>query len=319
MSQDTPITSDDEADNPLPSGEARAAELIQLPSGTVLNEAQAQALASNRPVRVIVIAGAVDCGKTTLLTSLYELFQSGPINTSRFAGCATFPAFEQRCHLSRTDSDNVSADTGRTIYDGPHPEYLHLRIQNGESDADDIDFLFTDVSGEMFEHARNSTDECKRLTFLRRACHFMVFLDCQKALLADKKWGMVQDAKSLLQSCLDSGMLEAHCFVSVMWAKCDYFEAAKNQETVSAFVKDIEDDFIASFGSRIPRLKFYRSASRPSTFPRLNMGFGLRELLGDWITIWPQGRSMNLEPPEANNGNREIDRFTKRHNPSRHS
>lgn len=289
-------------------------EFIQLPPGTVLTEAQAQALASDRSVRIIVIAGAVDCGKTTLLTSVYELFQTGAVKTIQFAGCDTFPAFEQRCHLSRVDSESQSADMVRTIYDGPHPEYLHLKIQNGEGEADHIDFLFTDVSGEMFEHARNSTDECKRLTFLRRASHFLVFLDCEKALLADKKWGMVQDAKSLLQSCLDSSMLESTCFITVVWAKCDFFEAAENKDAVMAFVKEVEDDFKVSFSDRIPKLKFHRTAARPSRFPNLKMGYGVRELLGDWIAIWPQGRTMQLEPPADNGGRRESELFAKRHN-----
>jgi hypothetical protein len=289
-------------------------EFIRLPAGTVLTEAQALALASDRTVRVIVIAGAVDCGKTTLLSSVYELFQTGPVKAIQFAGCDTFPAFEKRCYLSRAESGNESADTVRTIYDGPHPEYLHLKIQTGDSEADHIDFLFTDVSGEMFEHARNSTDECKRLTFLRRASHFLVFLDCEKALLADKKWGMVQDAKSLLQSCLDSSMLESTCFVTVVWAKCDFFEAANNKDTVSAFVKEVEDDFRASFGERIPKLKFHRTAARPTRFPNLKMGYGVRELLGDWIAIWPQGRRMQLEPSVDNEGHRESELFAKRHN-----
>ena len=140
-------------------------ELISLPSGTVLTEVQAQTMATDRSVRLIVIAGAVDCGKTTLLTSLYELFQTGPVKTSQFAGCDTFPAFEQRCHLSRVDSENENPDTVRTPYDGPHPEYLHVKIQDGAGEDGHIDFLFTDVSGEMFEHARNSTDECKQADF----------------------------------------------------------------------------------------------------------------------------------------------------------
>lgn len=288
-------------------------EFIQLPPGTVLTEAQAQALASDRPVRLIVVAGAVDCGKTTLLTSLYELFQTGPVKAVQFAGCDTFPAFEQRCHLSRADSENETEDTARTIYDGPAPEYLHLKIQNGEGEADHIDFLFTDVSGEMFEHARNSTDECKRLTFLRRASHFAVFLDCEKVLHPEKKWVMVQDAKSLLQSCLDSSMLDETCFVTMVWAKCDFFEAAENMEAIAAFVKEVEGDFKASFGDRIPELKFHRTAARPSRFPNLRMGFGVRELLNDWVTIWSHGRAMELDPPAANGGQRESELFAKRH------
>ena len=288
-------------------------EFIQLPAGTALTEAQALALASDRSVRIIVLAGAVDCGKTTLVTSLYELFQSGPVKAVQFAGCNTFPAFEQRCHLSRTESEKESADTLRTTYEGPHPEYLHLKIQNGENEADHIDFLFTDVSGEMFEHARNSIEECKQLTFLHRASHLLVFLDCEKALITDKKWIIVQEVKSLFQSCLDSSMLDSKCFVTVVWSKCDFFEVAKDKAAVAAFVKDVEDDLRASFGGRLPNLKFHRTAARPTRFPNLKMGYGVRDLLDDWIKIWPQGRAMQLAPPAENEGKRESEQFAKRH------
>jgi len=314
IAPDQPVATAEGTATPVQPVAPPVPELIQLPLGTALTEAQAQALASDRSVRVVVLAGAVKCGKTTLLTSLYELFQTGPVKAIQFAGCDTFLAFEQRCHLSRADSELETADTLRTTYDGPHPEYLHLRVQNGESDAGHIDFLFTDVSGEMFEHSRNSTDECKLLTFLHQASHFVLSLDCEKALIADKKWGMVQDAKSLIQSCLDSSMLEATCFVTVVWAKCDFFEADKNKEAIAAFVKEVEEDFKDSFGDRIPGLKFHRTAARPSHFRKLKMGFGVRELLGDWITIWRQGRAMQLEPPADNNGKRESELFAKRHN-----
>lgn len=294
--------------------EAAALEFIRLPLGAALTEAEALAMAADRSVRIVVLAGAVDCGKTTLLASLYELFQSGPIKMVSFAGCNTLPAFEERCHLSRIESEKESADTSRTSYEGPHPEYLHLKIQSGESDTEQIDFLFTDVSGEMFEHARNSTNECKQLTFLHRASHLVVFLDCARALIVEKKWEMVQEVKSLFQSCLDSGMLSDSCYCTVIWSKCDFFEAASNKDAVAEFVNDVEGDLKATFGSRIPNLTFRRTAARPSRYPNLKMGFGVRELLNDWITIWPQGRAMQLQPPLENEGTRESEQFAKRQN-----
>ena len=78
-------------------GASTAQDLIQLPPGTVLTEEQAQALSLDRSVRIIVIAGAADCGKTTLLTCVCNyFFQTGPVSAIKFAGCDTFPAFEQR-------------------------------------------------------------------------------------------------------------------------------------------------------------------------------------------------------------------------------
>ncbi len=307
-------TDSDEGDLPesaeaLLSTTAITSGLIRLPAGLELNEEQARQMASEKPVRLIVLAGAVDCGKTTLLSILYEMFQAGPVEKKQFAGCDTFPAFEKKCHLGRADSGNDEEDTGRNTYDGPHPEYLHLKLQNGPKALSQIDFLFTDVSGEMFEHARNSTDECKKLTFLHRASHVLIFFDCEKVLQPNKRWGMVKDAKSLIQSCLDSDMFDPESFVTVVWAKCDFLEAAKGKEKTAAkaFVQQVEDEFKTSFAKRIKNFKFHRTAARPSRHPELKFGYGVAELLEDWVSkvnqkclvLEPDSHSSETEDEEA--------------------
>src|SRR4029077_11822880 len=103
-----------------------------------------------------------------------------------FAGSLTLPAFEERCYLSRRDSGNPVPDTRRTRYEGPNPLYLHLRIRSTEGLRPFRDILCTDVSGEMFEHARDSTAECKELIFLKRANHFLLFLDSAKGVQEEK-------------------------------------------------------------------------------------------------------------------------------------
>lgn len=288
----------------LPTPSNAVPGLIRLPLGIELTEDDAQRMASEKPVRLIVLAGAVDCGKTTLLTSLYEMFQDGPIEKKQFAGCDTFPAFEKKCHLGRADSGNEEEDTGRNTYEGPHPEYVHLRLQHGPKALGHIDFLFTDVSGEMFEHARNSTDECKKLTFLRRASHILVFLDCEKLFQPAKRWGMVKDAKSLIQSCLDSGMIGAESFVTVAWAKYDFVEAAKSKEKAAAkaFMQQREDEFKTAFAHRIKNFKFHRMAARPKRYPKLKFGFGVGELLEAWVTKAPPVGKLEVEPPTDSDG-----------------
>jgi hypothetical protein len=273
--------------------------LIRLPAGLEINEAQAQKMESEQQVRLIVLAGAVDCGKTTLLSILYEMFQAGPVEKKQFAGCDTFPAFEKKCHLGRTDSGNEQEDTGRNTYEGPHPEYVHLKLQNGPKALGHIDFLFTDVSGEMFEHARNSTDECKKLTFLRRASHILVFLDCEKLFQPTKRWGMAKDAKTLIQSCLDSGMFEPDCFITIVWSKYDFVEAAMGKEKTAAKaqIQHEEGEFKTRFGHRIKNLKFHRTAARPNQYPTLKFGYGVGDLLEEWVTKFPQGRK--VESPQT--------------------
>jgi hypothetical protein len=288
-------------DSPDTELEDAVSGLIRLPAGIELNEEQAEQLASERKARLVVLAGAVDCGKTTLLSSLYEMFQAGPIEKKQFAGCETFPAFEKKCHLGRADSGNDKEDTARNTYEGPEPEYLHLKLQSGPKALSHIDFLFTDVSGEMFEHARNSTDECKKLLFLRRAAHILVFLDCEKLFRPEKRWGMVNDAKALIQSCLDSNMIEPDSFITVVWAKYDFIEAAKGKEKEAAkrFIKQIEDEFKAAFADRIKNLKFHKTAVRPTQYPKLKFGYGVHELLEDWIAKVLPEKTLKNEPQVA--------------------
>ena len=88
-----PVAAAADAETPAVLVATAEPELIRLPTGTVLTETQAQAMAAEGPVRLIVTAGAVACGKTTLLSSVYELFQTGHVKSNQFAGCDTFPAF----------------------------------------------------------------------------------------------------------------------------------------------------------------------------------------------------------------------------------
>ena len=97
----------------LLNAKATVPDLIRLPTGLELNEEQAEQLTAEKPPRLIVLAGAVDCGKTTLLSCVYEMFQGGPVDEKQFAGCHTLPAFERKCYLGRADSGNEEEDTGR--------------------------------------------------------------------------------------------------------------------------------------------------------------------------------------------------------------
>ena len=56
-----------------------------------LDEVAAGKLQASVPVRLIVVAGPVGCGKTTLITSLYELFQWSKASDYSFPGSNTLP------------------------------------------------------------------------------------------------------------------------------------------------------------------------------------------------------------------------------------
>ncbi|MFL6388905.1 MAG: TRAFAC clade GTPase domain-containing protein [Terriglobales bacterium] len=287
-------------------------EFVELPNGKELNEEAALNLAKSRPVQWIVLAGPVDSGKTTFLTSLYELFQWRQVEGFAFAGSNTLPAFEERCYLSRRDSGNPVPHTQRTPYKGPDPEYLHLRIRSIGGLRQFRDFLFTDVSGEMFEHARDSTAECKEMIFLKRANHFLLFLDSAKGMQQDKRWAMVEDNKALLQSCVDSEMIGPTCSVNVIWSRFDHFVAKNTEDQHRGFRADVEREFRETFGHRIPKLLFSEVAARPLQAPDLLIGHGVSNLLKQWAETPLEMKALKLFP-SSYSGTRESEIFATRH------
>lgn len=258
---------------PLPSAvesPVTVPDVIDLPSGKELDDLGAAKLQVAQPVRLIVVAGPVHSGKTTLIATLHDLFQTGKIGEYAFAWSRTLPAFELRCHLSRIASERTVPETERTKFGDVR--YLHIQISGPELPENRLDLLFTDVSGESFELARDSTEECQRLHFLKMADHFLLLIDCEKIIDSRKRNLVIHDASMMLRSCLDSGMLPASCFVKVLWTKYDLVATAGNGEHAS-FLERATEEFQQQFGSRVGRLSFRKVAARPVGVDGLEFGF----------------------------------------------
>jgi|SRR5579859_134009 len=284
-------------------------DVIDLPSGNGLDDLGAAKLQAAQLVRLIVVAGPVGAGKTTLIATLHDLFQTGKVGDYAFAWSTTLPAFEERCHLSRIASERAVPETERTKFDELR-RYLHVQIAGPEL-LENLDFLFIDVSGEVFERARDSIAECQRLHFLKMADHFLLLIDCKKIIDRKKRNQVVNEATMLLRSCLDSGMLAASCFVNVLWMKYDYVAATGDGEHAS-FLEKATQEFQKQFGSRVGKLSFRKVAARPLGVEGLEFGHGVPELLQEWATESPRNRTMNLLPDEEL-GSRESEKFLQRH------
>jgi hypothetical protein len=293
----------------LDANSAHEEAVVDLPSGNELDELAAAELQGARLVRLIVVAGPVGAGKTTLVTTLHDLFQEGGIGNYSFAWSHTLPAFERRCHFSRTASERATADTERTPYG--KVRYLHVRISGPDLRNNPLDLLFTDVSGETFERARDSISECQQLAFLKMADHFLLLIDCEKLVDRKKRNQVIHDSMLLLRSCLDSGMLASTSFVKVLWTKHDFIVAAENGEH-AAFLETATEEFKRQFGSRVGKLSFTKVAARPLAADKLEFGYGVPGLLKEWADESPRDRAMNLVPDEQM-GSRESEKFLERH------
>lgn len=247
---------------------------IPMSPGDELSGATSLAITRAKLARVIMLAGPVGSGKTTLLSSIYELFGKGQIRKYSFAGSETLPVMELRCHLSRTASERVEADTERTKLDETL-KLLHLHLADGNGRKTHL--LMSDPSGEAFRIARDSTDECRKLTILRRADVVVFCLDGSGLSRRRTRPGIVADVRALLRSMLDAGMLDGSSHAQVLFTKSDQL-VNPERETEAGLTAAIEQDFRANFESRLRRLEFRRISVKP-----LANAVGIEELLASWV------------------------------------
>lgn len=248
---------------------------IPMSSGYELNGATALPITRSGLARVIVLAGPVGSGKTSLLAALFDLFGKGRIRPYAFAGSETLPVFERRCHPSRIASERAQSDMERTKLD-EELKLLHLRVHS-IAGGKKTDVLMSDPSGEAFLLARDSTDECRKLAIVRRADVFVLCLDGGGLAKRRTRAGIVTDARTLLRSMLDADMLGGSSHVQVLFTKADQLRNPEGQ-TEAELRSSITEEFQRHFAARLRRLDFLKTSVVP-----LNTAEGVEELLGTWV------------------------------------
>jgi hypothetical protein len=282
---------------PTPQPEADAAggeespkprrEVVRLPIGTVLTAEDSYEITRGAFARIIVCAGEQRSGKTTLLASIYDAFQHGPVGPLEFAGCDTLHGFERRCHLSRFASGLERPDTERTK-PGEGFHFLHLRVWDSR-DAKTVDLLLGDMSGELYKGMRDSTEECEKHAFVGRAHDFIVLLDGRK-VLEGAHAEVYAHASGLVRALLDAEVLGAHSRVTLLSTKVDLL-AADEHAAARERLTTIEEQFRSTFGPRVREVLCTRGAARPDVGDPI----GIYELLDAWVKSAP----IVLPPPAA--------------------
>jgi hypothetical protein len=290
--------------SPAPAPPKPEPTTVDLPRGVALPIDDANAIVGSRPVRFIIIAGPAGCGKTTLLTSLYESFQWNTFAGYRFFGSQTLAAFEERCFLARVASGKEEPETARTTL--MDPVFLHLRLLESKDPHRDVDLLITDLPGEVFSLAKDSSEECKRLGFLRRADHLTLIVDGRKLCGSKTCWPTAQDSYAILQALLDNGVMPEDAHVDVLFSKWDFIERSSKKAEIEGVVAKIEKQFRDRFEARLGPITFRKISARPRGGV-LHFAYGIDYVLRDWIASSPWLRPADLRLKEI--GRRESELF----------
>lgn len=290
--------------NPSDQGAVAFVDLFQ---GTELSAVDAEAVTLRSNTHLIVFAGAAGSGKTTVIASIYERFCKGPFPGLLFAGSRTLLGFEQICHLNRLASGGSFPDTPRTI-PADEAAYFHLALRENKVGALRRNVLLSAVSGELFRLAKNSREDCHRLTFLLRANTIVILVDGARLADPRTRTKAQTEASSLLESFLDAHMIGNHCQIEFVFSKLDRVLEAGSPAI--AFLERTQEKFLAQFESRLSNLVFRRIAARPDQLLSIwGVDDGMADAFSSWIKEMPQVGSegwMRDAPPLSS---REFSKF----------
>jgi double-GTPase-like protein len=298
-----------------PHAGAEPGPWLDLPEGADLDSGGAERVARAVTTRVILLAGAADTGKTTLLASVYECFQRGPVAGYAFAGCETVLGYERRCYLGRIESGRPGPDTARSSLPA-EPRWLHLSVRDRAAAEPLRSLLFSEIGGDFVRLAKDSTDECRRLALARRADHFAILVDGASLIQRQQRLAATNDAGLLLRGCLDAEVLGRFSFVDVLFTKWDLVVRSHERAEIEQFLEAFTTRTRQLCQPRLGRLRFVQVAARPVAGSPLAFGHGLAELLGSWTADSPAVARRGAVSAWVPEGASEFDRFLWRQLPA---
>jgi len=255
---------------------------VKLFEGKEMDVHETAEITYKHKAKIIAIVGESDCGKTTLVAELYNGFQKSPNGDLLFAGSQTLIGLEERSHLSKVESNSEEPETKKTA-NGIF-RFLHLALKKKENlRADSVHIILSDISGEDFQRARDSSSSMMELTLLTDADQVIYIIDGEKLAAKKLRQQTLSNAETFIQTALDNGILDAQTHLTVVVSKWDKLVA----DTSFNFDRDVKTPFTESFASRLSDFKAFPIAARPKS-QAVEAAFGLYQLLNDCYLVEKQ-------------------------------
>jgi hypothetical protein len=253
---------------------------LQLPKAERLEVSEASAILRGAPSRLIAIVGPTSSGKTSLIASLCNLFQKGPVETLHFARSRTFFAFEQACHHARAASRRSTPETEHTHL-GSGVGFYHLGLMN---DGSFMQLLLSDRPGEDYRSVADDPSNASEFVEIRRADSIVVMINGELLLDLTARHDVRQDTLMILQGLRDGDVLSKSQRLAVVLTKLDVIHGAEPSvrdralRDFDGILNLIRARFELTFHEILP----FRIAASPAT-DILPYAYGSDELLQFWV------------------------------------
>ena len=265
----------------------------QINSGEALNSSDIYRIAAKESTRMIVLVGPVASGKTTMETSLYQLFQNSPVNDFCFAGSYSLQGFEQRAFYTRIKTKGNQPTTQRTSLED-NQAFLHIRLWNRNNNVIS-NLILADISGEAFTNHIGQVDEAKiSFPFIERADYVVGIIDGEKLCNKKTRNSIVSEMIEMIRTFWDAELITDGCVLQIVFSKFDIFSKVENHNLI---LEKIKQQIVARLSELFMDIEYYNVAAMPSTIDEFSVGYGLEDLLQGWVRKHVRKSSRKMEEP----------------------
>lgn len=285
---------------------AQPPEDITLPRSERLSLEEASTLARAVSTIVVAIIGPTSSGKTSLIASLCDLYQLGPIGALQFAAGRTFFAFEQACHDARGRSlRNVPVMEHTPL--GSGVGFYHLALKNNTIPSV-RNLLMADRNGEDYRSVTDDTSASAVFYEVHRANVITMLVNGELLLNVGGRHHVKHEVGMILQGLVDGGAIKSNPRVALVLTKFDTIARAPTSESERAErdFATIHQAIIENFGELFAQIQPFKIAASPSE-PDCEYGYGVAELLAFWMAPSPV---RSVPDPILPRSARAMSRFT---------
>ncbi|MFN3249389.1 TRAFAC clade GTPase domain-containing protein [Roseibium album] len=266
--------------------------VITLSLGEALNRTNASALQRKRISRMIGIIGPADAGKSSLMASIYDIFQTGPFADLEFAGSSTLIGFEKVCHDARVASRRDAPHMERTSA-GAEATFFHLDLQSIDSNV--VSLFISDRSGEDYLAAADDLSRADEFFELRRADVVTLLVNGEHLTLSEHRHEVKAITPQIVDALVEAGSFRRGCRLAAVLTKQDSVLASPRADRVQREFDSIVNAIVERHGSHFSNIERFLIAASPKDSTKVKRGEGVDQLLQFWLRATPFPSS--IRPP----------------------
>jgi hypothetical protein len=268
----------DEGEPSTPDDAENVVVGLRLPGADTLTLDGASRLLRKTGGCVIAVIGPRGVGKTSLIASLYDLFQKGAVAGVEYARSDTLHAFELACHDARAASRRSEPDMERTPLG--EVRFYHLDVAGGLADHG-LTLLLGDRAGEEYRLAADDVSDAAPFPEVIRADTVTVLVDGQRLADAGARHNLRNEIIMILQALLDGGAFSGRQRLVLVLTKLDAVQASPHQERALADFASLQARVASVFGHAFGGIETCKVAASPKT-GAMRHGTGVAEVLEFW-------------------------------------